>query len=214
MKWAGFALTITGVWVLAVTTLVLAAGGKPKPRPVSRHIVFSARFAAETGKALADAVRAADAQNYPYITITIDSPGGDVDAGIAAAAAVENARTLVVCVVRGTAASMAFYFLQSCDVRIMTPESRLMVHEPILVAEVSGPPGVWRAHLEDIEATAAIMLTHESSKLLISKQDLAARIKDGKDWWMAAPEALMVGAVDVVAEDAATGLRQLHFDLD
>lgn len=73
--------------------------------------------------------------------IFIDSPGGYIDSGQLMLNVMESERkqgVKQVCVVTGSASSMAFNFLTHCDVRMATADSRFVVHK----AEMDLPPGV------------------------------------------------------------------------
>ncbi len=74
-----------------------------------------------------------DAEGVPGPqVITINSPGGDEAAGrriIALVKALHRAGHLVVCIVNGDAASMAFNLLTACDRRYATPTSKFLFHK-------------------------------------------------------------------------------------
>ena len=129
------------------------------------------------------------------IIIDIDSGGGDFDAGFEIVKAIEASPIPVICVVDGQADSMAFYILQSCDQRVMTRRSSLMWHGITLV----GGSGVNMVNLPGLQKRLEVMneaaLAHVSHRLKIPASEVAEKIKYG-DWWMAATEALKVGAVD------------------
>lgn len=63
--------------------------------------------------------------------IKIDSPGGDVSAGQIMIDIMEKEKSMGVrqiCIVTGTAYSMAFNLLTHCDVRLSTPKASFMFH--------------------------------------------------------------------------------------
>jgi len=137
-------------------------------------------------------------QNRPdAIVLDIDSGGGEFSAGFEIVKAIEHSPIPVICIVDGEAASMAFYILQSCDQRVMTRRSTLMWHGVTLV----GGNGVNMINLPGLqnrlEAMNEAALAHVSHRLNIPASEVAEKIKY-RDWWMAATEALRVGAVDSV----------------
>ena len=86
------------------------------------------------------------------VVLRINSPGGSVLAGFDLARYLEETGIQVVCVVDGEAASMAFYILQSCDVRLMTSRSMLMAHEPSASGFFGGNPKDWQAMADAMKA--------------------------------------------------------------
>lgn len=63
------------------------------------------------------------------VYVYIDSPGGSVFDGLQLAEVMENSDKEIVCIAN-TAASMAFYLLQSCDTRLVTKSAIVMQHVP------------------------------------------------------------------------------------
>lgn len=51
---------------------------------------------------------------------------------------------------------------------------------------------------KDLQEDANKMLAHETRRMKLDAATVAARIADGKMWYMKADEALAVGAVDAV----------------
>lgn len=129
------------------------------------------------------------------IFIEIDSEGGEVDAGFALTKAIEASPVPVICIVDGQAASMAFYILQSCDVRAMTPRSSLMMHQVTLIGAIKASN--IKTLQKQVETYNKAMVGQCSAKMKLPANEIADKIADG-DWWMGADEALMVGAVDSV----------------
>ena len=131
------------------------------------------------------------------VVIHIDSPGGSVYAGQVLSKIMEAAPLQVVCKVDGMAASMAFYLLQSCDLRLMTERSILMAHEPSLQISGRGNKDWFKAHYEELLVLGEAMGRHQSRRLKITHEEFMRRI-DNRDWNMDSTEALEVGAVDAI----------------
>ncbi len=132
------------------------------------------------------------------IVIEWNTPGGDVDAGFRLARAMEDASVPIVCVVDGDAASMGMYLLQSCDVRMMTKRSSLMVHEAAIAARLEGHEVTWRSIADRLRATNKAMAEHIAGRMGMPPKVLMERIQGGAQWWMNWDEALQVNAVDMV----------------
>lgn len=133
------------------------------------------------------------------ILVYIDSPGGDVLAGIrmievVRAAKAANPKLKITCAV-GSAASMAFYFLQlACDERLVSPTTILMQHQAGV--------GI-QGKLRDINKRLKLYkvlnewLDEESAKRLkISVEKLRENVVD--DWWMSGEDAVKNNAADRV----------------
>src|SRR3954466_93310 len=96
----------------------------------SNRIHFTGEVTQESVAAATKALGAAVPDGAHYVLFEINSPGGDVDAGFALAKTIEDSPAPVVCVFDGEGMSMAFYILQSCALRLMTPRSLLLIHKP------------------------------------------------------------------------------------
>jgi membrane-bound serine protease (ClpP class) len=144
---------------------------------------------------------ALDRDHPKAIIVEINSPGGEYEAGFIMAKAIEMVDTKVVCVVDQEADSMGFYMLQSCDTRLMTKRSALMVHEPFMV--VQGDPRAItvtdaKNSFQALAVSAEGMAEHEASRMRISLKDLVKKIHGGAQWWMGWKDAWEWGAVDGV----------------
>ena len=134
------------------------------------------------------------------ITIDINSPGGSVTEGLAIYDTIQRLRregTHVTTRALGYAASMGAILLQAGDVRVMDARAKLMLHEGSILLQGSLTPG----EQEDLR-TWQDMLRNDlldimSERSTLTKRQIQTKWKR-KDWWIAAPEALKLGFVDVV----------------
>lgn len=138
-------------------------------------------------------------QSSDNVMVYIDSPGGDVLAGlrmieVVRAAKAANPNLRVTCVV-GSAASMGFYFLQlACDQRLVSSTTVLMQHQPGV-----GVQGKLRDINKRLKLYRVLQdwLDEESAKRLkISVEKLRENVVD--DWWMSGADAVKNGAADKV----------------
>lgn len=155
---------------------------------------LSGPVAEESASALILALKSA--KGLP-VRLSIDSPGGSVVAGLELIKAIE-AHGQVDCVVDGTAASMAFFVLQACRSRLMTPDSLLMTHPPSIQTSEALTAAKLREYLSMLSALQAALEWHGCHRLVIPPEDCQKR--SSATWWMAADEALDVGAVDEVTK--------------
>lgn len=133
------------------------------------------------------------------IVIEIDSPGGSVSSGMRISRVIENSTLPVTCVVDGQASSMAFFILQSCQIRVMTERSILMAHEPSVSTIFQGKSSDWERFGKDLgkmlEILGNAMSHHMASRLNISYQEFRERIRD-TEYWMDVEEAFKINAID------------------
>jgi len=88
------------------------------------------------------------------INIIINSEGGDVTQGKAIYQAIKGCQNHVTGIVYGEASSAASFILQSCDSRIMTPDSFLMLHV--------GEEGMGSNHPRNIDRLHAFYRSNEA----------------------------------------------------
>lgn len=166
------------------------------------HISLSGRVQT----AMADVAEAAFAQvarqpEIKGILLELNSEGGEMPAGFRITKAIERINVPVVCLIDGTAQSMAYYILQSCDVRLMTKRSYLMIHQATLDAGVpnSGTSDDWENVARDLVAVNKGMMEHIARRMNMTPEALRAKIPGTVTWCLNWEEAMKVGAVDGIA---------------
>lgn len=135
-------------------------------------------------------------QRPAAVILEIDSEGGEYPSFFLLAKVIEMSPFKVFCTVDGTAASGAFYVLQSCDQRVATARSILMWHGASVsdaTVNARNAPSLFR-YLETVNAG---MAHHVSKKLKIPFELVVQKMAEG-DWWMTPDEALTIGALDAV----------------
>jgi ATP-dependent protease ClpP protease subunit len=137
--------------------------------------------------------------NHDIILMEINSPGGAVWSGVELSKVIERSRIPVVCVVDGMAASMGYYLLQSCHVRVMSKRSILMIHEPSITSFGGNNPGQLQDLTKRLRALSRAMVEHMALRLLISADELEERIRR-TDYWLDWQEAVEIGAVDFTVD--------------
>lgn len=145
------------------------------------------------------------------LVIDINSGGGDIEEGFKTAKLIEETKLKVICVVDGTAASQAFYILQSCDQRYMTRRSRLMLHEPYWLKI----DHVTRKNLKEQSRELDILVTswmeHSAGRMKITPKQAIKRCQDeGGDWWMGYETAYQIGAIDGVVQSVPAVLDKMR----
>lgn len=154
-------------------------------------------------------ISSAEKAGSTVFVLELNTPGGSVPAGFELAKKIEEAKVPVVCVVDGMAASMGFYILQSCPLRVMTARSMLMIHEPSLSAEMSGPPNDWDAVTEALKAMREAMAYHCNRRLTTTIQEYHAKTDGGKAWWFSWVDAKKYHAIDLVVNNIGEVMEEL-----
>lgn len=191
------ALTVLLMMVLLLPFTCVAAD------PVVYRISLTGSITPATVTATIKALEEVAKKKPNGIVLEINSGGGDYDSGFLLSKAIERTPIPVTCIVDGDAASMAFFILQSCDKRVATPRSVLMIHEvswtgAVKTSGIDSVAGFIRTQNE-------AMLAHCAAKLKISKDALAKAIT-GKDWFLTPDEALAIGAIDEIVPVKDIGL--------
>lgn len=132
------------------------------------------------------------------LTVIFNSPGGYVDDGLALYDYLLHLRSLghhVTTVTLGRAASMGGILLQAGDVRVMGPNSFLLIHEV-----AAGTSGKLSKMAEDIDfwkrqEGKLLKILAERAKLTVTQ---IKRRWHKTDWWLDADQAIALGFADVI----------------
>ncbi len=104
----------------------------------SRKLFFIEEVNRESANALITYLLGLEAEDdEAEITICINSPGGEVDSGLAVYDVIRSLACPVRTICTGTAASMASIIFLAGDKREMLPHTKLMIHDP-LISGISG----------------------------------------------------------------------------
>jgi ATP-dependent Clp protease protease subunit len=130
------------------------------------------------------------------ITIYINSPGGQIQSGLAIIDAMHHIKPDVATVCMGMAASMGAVILSQGKKgkRYALPNSEVMIHQPLTGVEGQASDiEITAKHILALKSKLYEMLSHATGK---SKAQIE---KDGdRDYWMPADEAKKYGIVDTV----------------
>lgn len=103
------------------------------------------------------------------VTLFINSPGGEVQSGLALYDVMRAISCPVHTVCIGTAASMAALLFVAGDRRDMLPHSRVMIHDPLIGAGAGGSALSVKARADDLmrirDITAAVIAEHTGMTL-------------------------------------------------
>jgi len=132
------------------------------------------------------------------VTIKINSGGGSLIEGLAIVDMIQNMDQEVIGIVEGMAASMAGLILQACDKRIMTTNSRLMIHKAQM--SVGGDSEAVSASLELLKQEDAKIVEILQAKTGQENEVIMSWLQPGTNKWFSAQEALKAGLIDEIRE--------------
>jgi ATP-dependent protease ClpP protease subunit len=128
------------------------------------------------------------------IVIYFDSPGGSVFDGLQLAEAIENSDKKITCVA-SMAASMAFYLLQSCDVRLITSSAILMQHVSSYGMRGNEPNNYSFAKF--IRSISVAMDTAQAKRINMKYKKFKYLVRN--DWWLFGERAIKANVADGTA---------------
>ncbi len=171
----------------------------------SRHLFLEGEINSETACRLIKQIMALnfDSQTEP-IELFINSPGGEVNAGLAIHDAIllSSAPVHTVCLSEGY--SMAALIFSGGRERAMFPNAKLMLHEPLLNRAVSGNVSSIRGLYETMDRCKArlnAIFAENTGKTLEEINDITAH-----DHYFTAEEAVAFGLADhIVTPDSVKG---------
>ena len=131
------------------------------------------------------------------ITAYINSPGGDVFAGVAITNMLKRHKALVKVVIDGLAASIASVIAQAGDERLIYNNGMVMIHKPWTIA--AGNADDFRKLAEDLDKVGDSIKQTYLDKVAISGEKLNELMSE--DTYMTAQEAKEYGFVDQIIEE-------------
>lgn len=136
------------------------------------------------------------------ITFYINSPGGSVDSGFAIWDQVKMLSCPITTVVTGLAASMGAMLMlcASPGRKFATPNSRIMIHQPLIGGVIQGQATDLDIHATEILKTRAKLVEMLSKITKKSAKEIEKAID--RDTWLSAQEALDFGLLDKIVHTA------------
>ncbi len=131
------------------------------------------------------------------LNVEINSPGGDVFAGLAIYNALKGSGKEIVVKVMGVAASAASLVAMAGDKIVMPKNTFMMIHNPWSFA--AGNADELRDTAATLDKIGGALLATYAAKTGMSEDDLKPLL--AKDTWMTADEALASGFATEVVED-------------
>lgn len=133
------------------------------------------------------------------ITIYINSPGGEVQSGLALYDVMQAVKCPIRTVCIGTAASMGALLFASGDKRDILPHARVMIHDPLVINGISGNALQIKGMSDDLmrirEITGQILAAHTNRTIDEIYEKTAV------DSYFYADEAVNFGLADRVIDE-------------
>ena len=167
---------------------------------MNRCIFLTGSIDADMANAFLSQLLYLEQESMNPITIYINSPGGEVDAGLMIYDAIQGSDLQINMVCTGIAASMAAIILSGGQKgrRFILKHSKVMIHEPLLANGVGGSATSIKNISESILETREIingLLAEHTGKSMEEINDATSF-----DNFMNAEEAIKFGLCDVVTE--------------
>lgn len=182
-----------------------------KSHPCVQAYRLAARIDDDTAEAFEGFMGAAVASKADIIMIELDTLGGSARSAHEISRMIESAPIRVVCLVDGDAVSAGMYILASCDTRVMTKRSNLMVHQVSLMnpEESHVTATTARNQLEMMRVSTRAYLEWVIKRFNgVTYAQALARTDHDAEWWMDWEQALKVGAIDKVVDGPPEAVYQ------
>lgn len=164
----------------------------------SRQIFLWGEIDDESAESIVKKILFYDGQSSDDITLYINSPGGVITSGLAIYDAMQFAKSDIVTVCMGQAASMAAVLLCSGTrgKRQAWEHARVLIHQPLISGNMFGPASDIQIQAEEMlrvrDNLNQILAEHTGQS--ISK----IQIDTDRDFFMSAEESKKYGIVDIV----------------
>jgi ATP-dependent Clp protease, protease subunit len=165
-----------------------------------RQIFLWGEINDETAESIVKKILYFDVQNNEDITLFINSPGGVISSGLAIYDAMQYAKSDIVTICMGQAASMASVLLTAGakGKRSVWEHARVLIHQPLISGNMFGP-----ASDIQIQAEEMLRLREDLNQMLANHtgQTMKKIVEDtDRDFFMSAEEAKVYGIVDKVVK--------------
>ena len=172
----------------------------------SRTLILSGGVNSQVAENLIESFYVLNHQNHEPIKLIINSPGGEVNSGMAIYDTIKFISSEVVVLNSGLCASIATII--NCAVkpqhRYSLPHTKFLIHQPLIMGHIQGQASDLEIQAQDILKTRELLnrILAESCDQKQSKVE-----KDTmRDYWMNAKEALQYGLITQIV-DAETQFK-------
>jgi ATP-dependent Clp endopeptidase proteolytic subunit ClpP len=138
-------------------------------------------------------------KDYKTLHVRINSPGGEVFAGLAIFNALKRSKADVQIHIDGLAASMGSVIASARQPLRMSKYARLMIHSASI--SLRGNKTDLQDAIKELEEIEDSLATIYAERTGLKKGEIKANYFDGKDHWFSADEALKLKLIDAIEED-------------
>lgn len=165
-----------------------------------RQIFLWGEINDESAESIVKKILFYDSQSSEDITLYINSPGGVITSGLAIYDAMQFAKSDIVTVCMGQAASMASVLLCSGTKgkRQAWEHARVLIHQPLISGNMFGPASDIQIQAEEmlrVRDNLNQILAHHTGQSVNKIQ-----IDTDRDFFMSAEESKKYGIVDIVSK--------------
>jgi ATP-dependent Clp endopeptidase proteolytic subunit ClpP len=140
-------------------------------------------------------------KDYKTIHVRINSPGGEVFAGLAIFNALKRSKADVQIHIDGLAASMGSVIASARQPLKMSKYARLMIHSASI--SLRGNKTELQDAIKELEGIEDSLATIYAERTGLKKEEIKSAYFDGKDHWFSADEALKLKLIDAIEEDSS-----------
>ena len=167
---------------------------------MDRKLFLTGEINSETANAFLSEILFLEKESQDPVTIYINSPGGEINAGLMIYDIIQGSRLPITLICTGLAASMAAILLAGGQKgrRLILPHSKVLIHEPLLSGVLGGSASSIRSISESIletrELMNGILAKHTGKDLSVINEATAF------DNYMNAEEAVAFGICDEIID--------------
>lgn len=171
-----------------------------------RTIVIAEEISKASYAGFLKQIIAMDSESSDAITVYVNSPGGDAYSGLAFFDVIKYVNSPVTIIGTGLVASAAalLYLAVPRDRRLSLPNTRYLIHQPLLQASEDSP---YMTSIQiDIEAEEMVNLRNRFDALIAEATGMSleeAREATERDNWLDADEAVKLGIVGRIVKSAS-----------
>lgn len=169
----------------------------------ARTLILSGGVNAQVAEAIIESLYVLNHQNHEPIKLIINSPGGEVNSGMAIYDTIKFIKSNVIILNSGLCASIATII--NCavkkDHRFTLPHTKFLIHQPLIMGQIQGQASDLEIQAEDILKTRELL----NHILADSCGQAATKVEQDtlRDYWMNASEALEYGLISQIINSEA-----------
>lgn len=164
----------------------------------ARTLILSGGVNAQVAETIIESLYVLNHHNHEPIKLIINSPGGEVNSGMAIYDTIQFIKSDVIALNSGLCASIATII--NCAVkkehRFTLPHTKFLIHQPLIMGQIQGQASDLEIQAEDILKTRELL----NHILADSCGQTPTKVEQDtlRDYWMNANEALEYGLISQI----------------